>query len=121
PRQKATMEITTTANRPFDKCEPDIVGLTTVMNKGNRYVITFQDEITKFVAALPIPNQEVKTVAGEFMRNVVLKFGTPDVILTDQGSNFLSGLFKRTGKLPRVKKLQTTAFYPESNRTLSSH
>lgn len=109
------MEITTTARKPFERCALDIVGPTTETNAGNRYILTFQDDLTKFVVAEPIPTQDAETVAREFVRNIVLKFGTPEVVLTDQGSNFLSELFRNTCKLLRIKKIHTTAFHPESN------
>jgi transposase InsO family protein len=109
------MEITTTARTPFEKCAMHIVGPTTVKNKGNRYILTFQDDLTKFIVAEPIPMQDAETVAREFVRNIVLKFGIPEVVLTDQGSNFLSQLFQNTCKLLRIKKIHTTAFHPESN------
>jgi len=88
PRHRAPMEITTTAKKPFEKCAMDIVGPTTVTNKGNRYILTFQDDLTKFVVTEPIPTQDAETVARKFVRNIVLKFGIPEIVLTDQGSNF---------------------------------
>ena len=115
PRHRAPMEITTTARKPFEKCAMDIVGLTTATNKGNRYILTFQDDVTKFVVAEPISTQDAETVAPEFVSNIVLKFGMPEVVLTDQGSNFLSQLFQNTCKLLRIKRIHTTAFHPESN------
>ena len=48
----------------------------------------------------------------------MLKFVAPAQILTDQGSNFLSDLFKNTCKLLKIRKIQTTAFHPESNGSL---
>jgi len=69
-------------------------------------------------AAVPIPQQDAETVARAFMLNVVLKFGTPAQILTDQGSNFLIDLFRSTCKLMKIWKIQTTAFHPESNGSL---
>ena len=82
------MEITTIASQPFERCALDIVGQTGVTNKGNRNILTFQDDLTKFVAAIPIPKQDAKTAAREFVQNVVLKYGIPEVILTDQGRTF---------------------------------
>ena len=85
PRSRAPMEITTTARRPFERCALDIVGPTGVTNKGNRYILTFQDDLTKFMAAIPVPTQDAETIAREFLQNIVLKYGIPEVILTDQG------------------------------------
>lgn len=118
PRRKAPMEITTTVSRPFERCALDIVGPTDVTNKGNKYILTFQDDLTKFVVAIPIPTQDAETVAREFVQNVVLKYGIPETILTDQGANFLSELFANVCKLLQIRKIQTTAFHPESNGSL---
>lgn len=115
PKRNAPMEITTTASRPFEKCCLDIVGPLCESSSRNKYILTFQDDLSKFIAAVPIPQQDAQTVAREFVRNIVLKFGAPAQILTDQGSNFLSNLFKSVCKLLRIKKIQTTAFRPESN------
>lgn len=88
-----------TAKTPSEKCALGIVGQTTVTDRGNRYIYTFHDDLTKLMAAAPITMQDAETVAREFVHNIAVKFGTPDVILTDQGSNFLSELFERTCKL----------------------
>jgi transposase InsO family protein len=115
PKRKAPMEITTTAKHPFERCALDVVGPLTEEKSGNKYILTFQDDLSKFIVAIPIPRQEAETIAKEFVINVVLKFGAPAQVLTDQGSNFLSDLFKNVCKLLKIKKIQTTAFRPESN------
>jgi hypothetical protein len=58
PRHKAPMEITTTARRPFERCALGIVGPTAVTNRGNRYILTFQDDLTTFTVTIPIPTQD---------------------------------------------------------------
>jgi len=67
------------------------------------------------MAVIPIPAQDADTVAREFVQNIVLKYGIPEVILTDQGGNFFSELFTNVCKLLLIKKIHTTAFHPESN------
>ena len=94
PKKRAPVEITTTARHPFEKCALDIVGPLTETVSGNKYILTFQDDLSKFVIGLPIPQQDAETIAKEFVLKVVLKFGAPAQILTDQGSNFVSNLFK---------------------------
>ena len=58
PKRKAPMEITSTANHPFDKCYFDIVGPLPPSTKGNRYILTFQDDLSKYVVATPISQQD---------------------------------------------------------------
>jgi hypothetical protein len=80
--------------------------------------LTFQDELSKYTVAIPIQHQDAETVTKIFVENVVLKFGIPQTILTDQGSNFLSELFANTCKLLKIKKIKTTAYHPQSNGAL---
>jgi hypothetical protein len=72
------MEITTTARHPFEKCALDIVGPLTETVSGNKYILTFQDDLSKFIIGLPIPQQNSETIGKEFVLNVVLKFGAPN-------------------------------------------
>jgi transposase InsO family protein len=117
-RGKAPMEITTTARQLFEKCYLDIVGRLTETQAGNKYILTFQDELSKFLVAITVPRQDAETVVKEFVTHIILKLGTPEKILTDQGSNFLSNVFKNSCKILKIKKLQTTPFHPESNGSL---
>jgi hypothetical protein len=64
PRNKVPMEITTTANHPFDKCCLDIVGPLPETEKGNKYILTFQDDLSKLVTTIPIPQPDAKTIGN---------------------------------------------------------
>jgi hypothetical protein len=103
------------ARKPFERCVLDIVDLLVESSLKNKYVLTFQDKLSKFMVTIPIEHQDMETIVKEFVLNVVLKFGMPRNILTDQGSNFISNLFKETCKLLKIKKIQCSAFHPESN------
>jgi hypothetical protein len=83
-----------TANRPFDKCYLDIVGTLPPSATGNRYILTFQDDLSKYVVATPISQQDAETVARIFVSQVVLKYGTPSIVQTDQSANFVSEVLK---------------------------
>ena len=61
------MEITSTAAHPFDKCYLDIVGPLPTSTTGNKYILTFQDDLSKYVVATPIRQQDVNTIAREFV------------------------------------------------------
>lgn len=86
------------------------------------------DDLTKYATAVPIPNQEADTIARAFVNNFVLKHAIPEEILSDNGSNFISELFKNTCKLLKIKNVYTAPYHPESNgalerthRTLKEH
>jgi len=96
PKHKVPMEITRTAEHPFDMCYPDIVGPLPVTQGNNKYILTFQDDLSKYVVAVTIGQQDAETVARAFVANIVLKYGTPRILQTDQGANFVSEVFLNT-------------------------
>lgn len=117
-KTKMPMKITTTPDVVWEKCALDIVGPLNQTSDGNKYVLTFQDELSKYTLAIPIQQQDAVTVAKAFVEEVVLKFGIPQMILTDQGSNFMSEVFTNVCKLLKIKKIRTTAYHPQSNGAL---
>jgi len=117
-KTKMPLVITETLNKPFEKCALDIVGPLNITTSGNKYLLTFQDDLTKFSKAIPIPNQEATTVAKEFVTKIICEHDIPETVLTDQGTNFLSEIFKNVCKLLKITKIQTTAYHPESNGAL---
>jgi hypothetical protein len=89
----------------------DIAGALTVTTEGHKYILTFQDELSKYTIAVPISQQDAETIATVFVQEIFVTFGIPQVILTDQGSHFLSEIFTNVCKLLKIKKLKTTAYH----------
>jgi hypothetical protein len=61
------MKITTTPEVVWKKCALDIVGPLNQTLNGYRYVLTFQDELSKFTLAVPIRQQDAVIVAKAFV------------------------------------------------------
>jgi transposase InsO family protein len=112
------MTITTTAEHPFDKFYLDNLGLLPMTQKNSKYILKFQDDLSKYVIAVPISQQDAEAVARAFVTNVVLKYDTRRILQTDQVSKFISEVFRTTCKNLKIKKIQSTAFYPESQGSI---
>ena len=82
-----------------------MVGLLPVTQGNNKYILTFQDDLSKYVVAIPIGQQDTETVARAFVEKIVLNNGTPQILQTDQGANFVSEVFKNMCKILRIKKI----------------
>lgn len=82
--------------------------------RGNKYILVITDHFTKWVEAYPITNQEAFTV-GICLESFVNTFGYPDVMLTDQGRNFESGLIKEMCARLKIDKRTTSAYHPQCN------
>ncbi|XP_063831609.1 uncharacterized protein LOC135080816 [Ostrinia nubilalis] len=93
---RAPMQITTTSTRPFERVSLDIVGpLPEAGLNKLRYILTLQDDLTKFSIAYPISNATAEETC-ECLVHFISLFGIPKSILTDQGTNFTEELFKKT-------------------------
>lgn len=115
---KIPMKITTTSTRVFERIFLDIVGPMVASYHHNKYILTFQDDLTKYSEAVPLPNQEARTVAEALVTRIICRHGMPESILTDQGSNFLSSCMKEVYRLLKIRKIQTSPYHPQSNGQL---
>lgn len=114
---KAPMEITTTSDRPFERLAIDIVGPLPQTLNNNRFILTMQDDLTKYSYAVPIPNHVSQTVATELSRFITL-FGIPKTILSDQRTDFTSHLIKDLTKLFNTKHILSSPYHPQTNGVL---
>lgn len=115
---KEPMVVTTTASRPFEKIFMDIVGPLPKSHNGNIYILTLQDDLSKFAWAVPMFNHEANTVAYHFVTQFVCLHGLPQTLVTDCGTEFLSKIFKEVCKLLKIKQTSTTPYHPQSNGSL---
>lgn len=93
----------------------DIVGPLTTSKRGNKYLLTFIDHLSRYAEAMPIPDQTEYTVANAFVRSVVLRHSAPQKLLLDLGKNFISSLSQETYKLLGIKRLFCTPYKPNTN------
>jgi hypothetical protein len=103
---------------PFYKIFLDIVGPLDVSDKGNKYILTVMDDLSRYFNAYPLPNQEAATLCYAFVTFILAHHKTPRVVLTDRGTNFMSDEFSKVCKLFGIKKVSTSPYHPQSNGAL---
>lgn len=113
-RKKQPMEITTTAETSFEKIYMDLVGPLEETENGSKYILTIQDELTKFMEAIPLANKEANTVAKGLVEKFILKYGMPLKIASDQGTEFINDVLKRLCNLLKIEQMHSTAYHHES-------
>lgn len=72
-------------------------------------------DFSKWFEAHPLPDQTAETVGRTFATKFITRHGTPQQLLTDRGSNFMSQLFQEVCKKLEIEKLQTTPYHPAEN------
>ena len=100
--------------RPFQIFGVDIMELP-LTEKGNRYVIVFQDFLTKWPLVFPAPDQKAVRIARLVAEEVVPMFGVPEALLSDRGANLLARVTMDVCSLLGIAKLNTTAYHPQCN------
>lgn len=106
--------LTPTPQKPFDSVAMDTIGPFTKSNSGNRYALTVQCDLSKYVIIKPIPNKQADTLARAFIENVILTYGTPTIIRTDQGTEYKNEIFDKIAELLDMTHKFSTPYHPQT-------
>ncbi|GBM76231.1 hypothetical protein AVEN_105414-1 [Araneus ventricosus] len=79
------------------------------------YLSTCIDRFTRWPEAFPIQDKSVDTIARTFLLGWISRFGVPEKVTSDHGTNFQSNLFSSLSKVLGVEQTRTTAYQPQSN------
>ena len=96
----------------------DFVGpITPTSSSGHRYILVMTDLLSKFVVAKATRDNSALTAAKVLVEDVILKYGKPNQILTDNGRHFTAELFNSITSLCGICHVYTTPYNPQSNGT----
>ena len=114
---KAQLQPIPAFDEPFSRVIIDCVGPLPKTKKGCEYLLTIMCASTRFPEAIPLRNIKAKTIV-----NALVKFftfvGLPKSIQSDQGSNFMSGIFQQVMYELGIKQYKSSAYHPESQGAL---
>ena len=126
PTRKAPMQITR-SGFPMERIGIDILGQLPETGNGNKYILVVSDYYTKWTESFAMSNMEASTVAKILVEEVIARYGVPNSIHSDQGSQFEASLFSQMCELLQIGKTRTTPYHPKSdgmverfNKTLAS-
>ena len=100
---------------PFEMIRIDFLGPLPTTEDGNSHILVITDYATRWVEAFATKDQKAETVANILINEIICRHSAPRQMLSDQGRNFLSKVVKEMCDYFVIKKLQTTAYHPETN------
>jgi transposase InsO family protein len=100
---------------PFVQWGLDQVGPLPKSSRGNHtYLLIAVDKFSKWIEDVPITNQEATTTV-KFFESIVYRYGVPNSIITDNGTNFTSSEFQEFAKKLSIKIKYASVAHPKSN------
>lgn len=122
PNQKppvAPLKPIPVAAEAFTRIIIDCVGPLPKTRSGNEYLLTIMCASTRFPEAIPL-----RRITAVHIVDALTKFftfvGIPKEIQSDQGSNFMSGLFQQVVDLLGARQIRASAYHPESQGALEN-
>jgi hypothetical protein len=82
---------------------------------GNRYIMMCTCPRTRWAEAFAIPNKEAKTVARVLLEEMFCRYGFPEVLTSDQGTEFVNRVVDGVNELLSIKHLHSTPYHPQAN------
>jgi len=100
---------------PFEIVGIDIVGPFHLTKNRNRYILVCIDLFTNWIEVSPLKTVTAEEVANVFYKLIITRHGCPQNVLSDQGTQFTSGIFKNLCKQFNIKHIETTAYHQQCN------
>ncbi|CAO4362597.1 unnamed protein product [Caenorhabditis nigoni] len=104
-----------TPTSPFQRVHSDFIGPLPETEQGNNYIAVFVDAFSKFVIAEAVRDQKAETLCRIFTDRVVSRFGPPQLLITDRGTNFTSKKFQELLTSMNIAHRMSTAYHHEAN------
>jgi hypothetical protein len=113
--KKVPLGVMPIIDTPFKRVAVDLIGpILPVTGRGNRYILTLVDYATRWPEAVALKNIETTTVA-EALVEMFTRIGVPEEWLSDQGSQFTSGVMREVGRLLSMDHLFSSPYNPKCN------
>jgi transposase InsO family protein len=99
---------------PFAVWGVDVLGPFPRATGGYRFLFVAIDKFTKWPEAIPVVNI-TKAAAVKFLKSIVCRFGVPNRIITDNGTQFTSHLFRGYCEDIGIQLCFASVAHPRSN------
>ena len=114
---KAQLQPIPAFDEPFSRILIDCVGPLPRTKSGNEYLLTIMCTSTRFPEVIPLRNIKTKSVVKALIKFFTF-IGLPKSVQSDQGSNFMSGIFQQVMYELGIKQYRSFAYHTESQRAL---
>lgn len=103
------------AQRPLNTAAIEILAPLHKTKRGCFFILVITDRFTKLTKILALKRISAYDVATIFINEWVLKYGPPQMLVSDNGSQFVSEFFQSVCTILSVNNSLTTTYHPKTN------
>ena len=104
-------------NEPWHTIGMDIMGPLPTTARQKRFLLVVVDYFTRWIELFPLKSTTSIEVSKILMNEVFSRYGLPKHIVSDNGPQFISNLFKNFCNTLGIKQNLTANYHPQSNMT----
>ena len=104
-------------SEPFEKIIIDCVGPLPETRKKNKYLLTIMCAATRYPIAFPLRSLCSKGIVEKLLK-VFTEYGIPQIVQSDQATNFTSKMFSEVMERLGVVQQLSSSYHPESQGAL---
>ena len=101
--------------RPWSRTHCDLIGPLPKSKDGHVYILTLIDAFTRFLIVVPLRNKSANVVAKALFERVISQYGPMNTIISDQGSEYVSQIWKDLVDTWKINHVTTASYSPSSN------
>ena len=87
-----------------DHVSIDLLGPYNITSQGNSYALTVVCDLTGYLLTTPIKDEKMMTVTNHLFLEIMLKFGNPRILHSDNGTEFKSKLTENLSQQLGIRK-----------------
>jgi ribonuclease HI len=101
---------------PFRGWGIDLIGqINPPSSKEHKFVLLVTDYFTKWVEEIPLKRVTLENIVEFVKEHIIYRFGIPQTITTDQGTQFTSSEFREFAESMGIKLLNSSPYYAQAN------
>lgn len=108
-------------SRVFQLVSVDLSGPYPRSRNQSKFLLAAQDVFSGWVMLFPLADATAAKVVKCIKEGVILRYGAPEALITDNGGQFTSKLFKDLMAAHGIKAFFTTPYHPQANPVERQH
>ena len=115
PKTPTPISLYPVPQTPFERVTIDLLTNLSTTPRGHKHILVCMDTLTRFVELIPVKTKTAEENAVAFHDNFVLRYSAPEVLISDNGLEFVNQLMKKLCSFYHVEHVNTMPYHPQGN------